>query len=119
MDSGFLAEGDSFEDQFDVQRELLPEEVIGLMDQMLCHEVRARPFLIAIVAGSDISDADLRFPRWHGTWVIRSQHPSSRLTILTGCCGLNLRNWKMPALTGLEDPTRAMDFCTLYFEHTV
>ncbi|KAL8718478.1 MAG: hypothetical protein Q9225_004392 [Loekoesia sp. 1 TL-2023] len=39
MDSGFLAEGESFEDQFDVQRELLPKEVIGLMDQMLCHEM--------------------------------------------------------------------------------
>ncbi len=40
MDSGFLAEGEAFEDTFDVLEELLPEEVVGLMDQMLCHEVR-------------------------------------------------------------------------------
>ncbi|KAL8833043.1 MAG: hypothetical protein Q9170_004548 [Blastenia crenularia] len=39
MDSGFLAKGESLEDEFDVLRELLPEEVVGLMDQMLCHEM--------------------------------------------------------------------------------
>lgn len=40
MDSGFLVEGETLEDTFDVLKELLPEEVVGLMDQMLCHEVR-------------------------------------------------------------------------------
>ncbi|KAL8950532.1 MAG: hypothetical protein Q9222_003442 [Ikaeria aurantiellina] len=39
MDSGALADGESFEDEFDVSRELLPEEVVGLMDQILCHEM--------------------------------------------------------------------------------
>ncbi|KAL8918943.1 MAG: hypothetical protein Q9208_007053 [Pyrenodesmia sp. 3 TL-2023] len=39
MDSGFLAEGETLEDTFDVLKELLPEEVVGLMDQMLCHEM--------------------------------------------------------------------------------
>ncbi|KAL9005096.1 MAG: hypothetical protein Q9188_002116 [Gyalolechia gomerana] len=39
MDSGFLKEGESLEDEFKVMRELLPEEVVGLMDQMLCHEM--------------------------------------------------------------------------------
>lgn len=43
MDSGFLAEGESLEDTFDVMKELLPEEIVGLMDQMLCHEVRLMP----------------------------------------------------------------------------
>ncbi|KAL9060814.1 MAG: hypothetical protein Q9206_000860 [Seirophora lacunosa] len=38
MDSGFLAEGEPLEDTFNVLTELLPEEVVGLMDQMLCHE---------------------------------------------------------------------------------
>lgn len=40
MDSGFLREGETLEDEFDILKELLPEEVIGLMDQILCHEVR-------------------------------------------------------------------------------
>lgn len=40
MDSGFLTSGESAEHDYDVLRELLPEEVIGIMDQMLCFEVR-------------------------------------------------------------------------------
>lgn len=39
MDSGFLTSGESPEHDYDVLRELLPEEVIGIMDQMLCFEV--------------------------------------------------------------------------------
>ncbi|KAL8944918.1 MAG: hypothetical protein Q9216_000079 [Gyalolechia sp. 2 TL-2023] len=39
MDSGFLSAGESLEDEFKVMRDLLPEEVVGLMDQMLCHEM--------------------------------------------------------------------------------
>lgn len=39
MDSGFLTSGDSVEHGYDVLRELLPQEVIGIMDQMLCFEV--------------------------------------------------------------------------------
>lgn len=43
MDSGYLAPGEMLEDDYDVLRELLPEEVIGIMDQMLCYEVRSQP----------------------------------------------------------------------------
>ncbi|KAL2057872.1 hypothetical protein ABVK25_001489 [Lepraria finkii] len=39
MDSGFLNPGETLEDDYDVLRELLPEEVLGIMDQMLCYEV--------------------------------------------------------------------------------
>lgn len=39
MDSGYLEEGESPEDEYNVLRQLLPEEVIGIMDQMLCLEV--------------------------------------------------------------------------------
>ncbi len=38
MDSGFVAPGDSPEDDYDVMRTLLPKEVIGIMDQLLCYE---------------------------------------------------------------------------------
>lgn len=59
MDSGFLKEGETLEDDFDVSKELLPEEMVGLMDQILCHEVRSlfEPRQRDIHSG--ISDADL------------------------------------------------------------
>lgn len=40
MDSGLLTEGESLEDEYDVTKELNLEEVIGVMDQLLCFEVR-------------------------------------------------------------------------------
>ena len=39
MDSGFLAPGERFQDTYDLSREISPEEVIGIMDQLVCHEV--------------------------------------------------------------------------------
>lgn len=39
MDSGCLADGESPDPDYDVCRPLLPEEVIGIIDQLLCHEV--------------------------------------------------------------------------------
>lgn len=41
MDSGCLAPGESLDENYDVKRPLLPQEVLGIMDQLLCHEVRA------------------------------------------------------------------------------
>ena len=43
MDSGYIAPGDTLEDDYNVLRELLPEEVVGIMDQMLCSEVCRLP----------------------------------------------------------------------------
>lgn len=39
MDSGYLAPGESLDNEYDVLRELLPTEVIGIMDRLLCSEV--------------------------------------------------------------------------------
>ncbi|KAL9632701.1 MAG: hypothetical protein Q9164_005152 [Protoblastenia rupestris] len=39
MDSGYLADGETLEDKYDVLRDLSPEEVIGIMDQLLCFEM--------------------------------------------------------------------------------
>ena len=39
MDSGFLKSGETLEDDYNVLRKLLPDEVIGIMDQLLCFEV--------------------------------------------------------------------------------
>ena len=39
MDTGFLLPGESLEDDYDVSRQLQPEEVIGIMDQLLSYEM--------------------------------------------------------------------------------
>ena len=39
MDSGCVDPGEEFDETYDVTRSLLPEEVIGIIDQLLCHEV--------------------------------------------------------------------------------
>ncbi|KAI4253463.1 MAG: hypothetical protein LQ352_003678 [Teloschistes flavicans] len=39
MDSGYLTDGEKLEDDFDVLHEVLPEEIVGLMDQILCLEM--------------------------------------------------------------------------------
>ncbi|KAH1307433.1 hypothetical protein KXV31_005665 [Aspergillus fumigatus] len=43
MDSGYLGPGENqahaLEDDYDIMRELAPEEVVGIMDELLCHEM--------------------------------------------------------------------------------
>ena len=43
MDSGYLGPGQNdvqaLEDNYDTTRELAPEQVMGIMDELLCHEV--------------------------------------------------------------------------------
>ncbi len=66
MDSGFLEQGEALDDDYDVLRELLPEEVVGIMDQLLCFEVRY--MLDTELEKIPASDTDLRDRRWHGIW---------------------------------------------------
>lgn len=39
MDSGCLKPGETMEDEYDFTKALLPEEIIGIIDQLLYHEV--------------------------------------------------------------------------------
>ncbi|KAK9426336.1 putative Amino-acid N-acetyltransferase subunit Mak10 [Seiridium unicorne] len=39
MDSGCLAEGESLDEEYDVMKSLLPQEVLGIIDQLLCLEM--------------------------------------------------------------------------------
>ena len=39
MDSGYLKPGETLEDGYDVLQSLLPEQVVGIIDQLLYHEV--------------------------------------------------------------------------------
>ena len=40
MDSGYLVDGETLEDDFDFSTDLSPAQVLGIMDQLLCFEVR-------------------------------------------------------------------------------
>lgn len=39
MDSGFRAQGEPLEESYDVMQPLTAEQVLGIIDQLLCHEV--------------------------------------------------------------------------------
>ena len=39
MDSGYLEPGETMQDDYDFSKSLLPDEIIGIIDQLLCHEV--------------------------------------------------------------------------------
>ncbi|KAH8203255.1 hypothetical protein TruAng_002553 [Truncatella angustata] len=39
MDSGCLADGESLDEEYDVTRNLLPQEILGIIDQLLCLEM--------------------------------------------------------------------------------
>ena len=87
MDSGFLEPGDTLEETYDMSRDLLPEEVIGIIDQLLCLEV-GFPFLsdhcvvLVCIRASLVSyTADMK--RWLGTLGIRSHRRSSPMCMLT------------------------------------
>ena len=41
MDSGFLAAGESLDNNYDVLEAPSMQKMVGMIDQMLCHEVRS------------------------------------------------------------------------------
>ena len=45
MDSGYLEPGETMDDDYDFSRVLLPAEIIGIIDQLLCHEVSETCFI--------------------------------------------------------------------------
>lgn len=59
MDSGYLVPGDTLDDDYDVLKKLLPEEVLGVMDQLICFEVRS----VLHRTYSNHSDTDCRSGR--------------------------------------------------------
>lgn len=50
MDSGYLGPGQdqNLEDDYDTTRDLSAEEILGVMDELLCYEVRAR-FCLSVI----------------------------------------------------------------------
>jgi len=80
MDSGFLQPGETLEDHYDVLRDLLPEEVVGVIDQLLCYEV---------CVSIDIRAQVTNECRWHGIKDIHCHRHFSFPTTSTSSYGLN------------------------------
>jgi hypothetical protein len=75
MDTGFLAPGETMDDDYDLARDLLPEEVLGIIDQLICFEVR-------IAVSPEIS-ATADKSRWAGIWATPSHKQYLLVSILT------------------------------------
>lgn len=108
MDSGFLAPGESLDDDYDVLRELLPEEVIGIIDQLICFEVGIRRAFNTPMWTK--SDADDRANRWRGIWVIHYRSRCSLLATLTGYYGQSRKPYSKHASIVGKKPVRATYF---------
>lgn len=108
MDQGF---GEDSEDEYDVSRRLLPEEVIGIMDQILCLEVRR------IVRTWFVPSLRLRPDRLAGTSAFRYRKHCSLPSTLIDCYGLSLGHLKRPnsSLLGIHSTEYPLfsSFCAL------
>jgi hypothetical protein len=85
MDQGF---GEDLEDEYDVSRPLLPEEVIGIMDQTLCLEVRQNRTSRVLAA------LRLHLNRLAGTSASPCRKLYSHPSTLIDSYGLSLEHWK-------------------------
>lgn len=81
MDSGYLDPGETMEDEYDFSKSLLPEEIIGIIDQLLCQEVRSHR--------EENGQLILITLRWLGIKDTLSHRQSSPVCILTGSCHLH------------------------------
>ena len=80
MDSGRVAEGDDFEELYDVTELLTANKVLGIMDQLLCLEVNEmRPFK------KSHNRVLLTRLRCHGTWAIHCRKLFSLASTLRHC----------------------------------
>jgi len=61
MDSGCLASGESLDEDYNVMKPLAAEQVLGIIDQLLCHEVSIFPVVHAWSASL------MNKNRWLGT----------------------------------------------------
>ena len=115
MDSGYLEDGETLEDDYDVLRELLPGEVVGIIDQMTCYEVT----LCSTIVRERHSDADGRFCRWHGIWAIHFLRPFLHPSTSTDSYGPSQKTLRKLALTEVTYSLAATNGYTSFFEHTV
>lgn len=114
MDSGYLAPGETLDDDYDVSIALLPEEVVGIMDQLLCHEVGFSNWeeLDGISSEKDRGDEgkilitgnmSAGIYRLRGIWAILCRRRYLRPSILIGYSGQFRRRLKRRSLIAESD----------------
>ena len=74
MDGGFLEPGETMDDEYDYSMDLLPEEVMGIIDQLLLHEVSLVRCSLNFLADRT---------RLHGIWATHCHKQSSPACMLT------------------------------------
>ncbi|RYP11545.1 hypothetical protein DL765_007734 [Monosporascus sp. GIB2] len=86
MDSGFLADGESLDEEYDVSRDLLPEEILGIIDQLLCLETLLTSVYVEAILNptpTNIIEADFaRDPELH------DKQPKLLFILRAYCVGL-------------------------------
>ncbi|RYP92361.1 hypothetical protein DL770_001563 [Monosporascus sp. CRB-9-2] len=86
MDSGFLAEGESLDEEYDVSRDLLPEEILGIIDQLFCLETLLTSVYVEAILNptpTNITEADFaRDPK------LRDEQPKLLFILRAYCVGL-------------------------------
>ncbi|RYP71995.1 hypothetical protein DL771_004464 [Monosporascus sp. 5C6A] len=86
MDSGFLEEGESLDEEYDVSRDLLPEEILGIIDQLFCLETLLTSVYVEAILNptpTNITEADFaRDPE------PRDEQPKLLFILRAYCVGL-------------------------------
>ena len=84
MDSGYLEPGETMEDEYDFSQALLPEEIIGIIDQLLCQEVefyRTQKVKTRLTASRWLGTEDIPFHRQYSPACISTDSCHQPLSI--------------------------------------
>ncbi|RWA09933.1 hypothetical protein EKO27_g5156 [Xylaria grammica] len=95
MDSGVLDEGESLDEEYDVTRSLLPEEILGILDQLLCLEMAwhlgyplSQTLLTSVYIDALMKPCPPGTDDITGIPADLSAEPISRFILRAYCCGL-------------------------------
>jgi hypothetical protein len=129
MDSGFLQPGETLEDDYDTLAPLLPEEVIGIMDQLLCHEMAwhtgyplsqtlfTSVYMDKLLWPDPKTLEEAQFYRGH---IPEPRRPGPLLEILRIYCLAVIKccDFEIAKITG-RDYFEEEDFCSLTYNRTL
>ncbi|RYO92396.1 hypothetical protein DL766_000366 [Monosporascus sp. MC13-8B] len=117
MDSGFLAEGESLDEEYDVSRELLPEEILGIIDQLLCLETLLTSVYVEAILNptpTNITEAD--FARDPG---LHDRRPKLLFILRAYCVGLLKACHLVNELVKAEHYYEEEDFVTNTYDRSL
>ena len=118
MDSGYLGPGETLDDDYDVLRPLLPGQVIGIMDQLICFEVGLCSPEISFLRATYLM-LILGLVRLPGIWVTHFLNHCLAHFILRSYFGRNQSLRKKRVLIEKAKQAIKIRWCTLYCEPSV